>query len=53
MNKNSLNWIVGTLSGVEYQITGGFAANLHGSGREVDLIDISNLEIKTSELGAD
>ena len=40
MNKNSLDWIINKLSGIDYQITGGLAANLYGSGRDVYDIDI-------------
>jgi hypothetical protein len=39
---NALRWIIGILDrhNIQYQITGGFAAKLYGSSREVNDIDI-------------
>ena len=51
MNKNSLDWIINKLSGIDYQITGGLAANLYGSGREVYDIDIEVSDLDVWRLG--
>ena len=51
MDKNSLNWIVSILSGIDYQITGGLAANLYGSGREVYDIDIEVSNVDVDRIG--
>jgi len=51
MNKNSLDWIIDTLSGVEYQITGGLAANLYGSCRDVYDIDIEVSNVDVDRMG--
>jgi hypothetical protein len=43
---NALRWIIGILDrhNIQYQITGGFAAKLYGSSREVNDIDIDICE---------
>jgi hypothetical protein len=51
MNKNSLDWIINKLSDIDYQITGGLAANLYGSGREVYDIDIEVSDLDVWRLG--
>lgn len=48
-----LDWIVGIMveSGIDYQITGGLAANLYGSGREVYDIDIEVSDLDVGRVG--
>jgi hypothetical protein len=53
--RNALRWIIGILDrhNIQYQITGGFAAKLYGSSREVNDIDIDICEKEFQKILSD